>query len=1100
MKIRLASTTVPGFARALSGEELDYHAPIPGVSRSLVVRSEDTDLSIAWETAPVPDELRREDPITFVMLAGIDVNEDRRTFELSIDGMPAVEFSNPAVGREEILAWDGREGVRAEFRVTLIDRYSDAMGFLFLHVPSHLVRPGEPLRLEVRGESAGLRTWFMVFAHQLQPEVSIRALPAIVRSPHGPLQELQVDLVRLDDGGPLSLEGPSGRIEVRTGFGHTRLSLEVPAVDRLVEVPMTIEIGTARHEAAVQLEPVKPLTIHLIHHTHLDIGYTHVQEEVERLQWDHLEEALRLGEQSEELPAEARFVWHPETVWAVETYLENHGPEENERLLDGIRRGWIHLDALHTNLLTGIATGEGLIRALEPGQRLAERTGVPVRSAMFTDIPGFAWGLVSVLAGAGIRYFSVGPNRGHRIGAFLSALGDRPFWWESPNGEHRVLVWVHGEGYSLFHTGLGYERLENRLDVELVLGSVDRLRARGWDHPFTALRYNIGSDNGPPDPTLSVTVADWNERYESPRLAIGTVESVLAELEAYCGAQLPVVRGDLTGFWEDGAASSARETQSIRHTAEWLVAAETLAALDGTLLDQESVYAAWRQVLLYYEHTWGAWNSISEPESEFVRRQWERKQEFAREAAKRTNELVAETLGTRIEVETSPAESPGLVEVVNPLAWERTEVVILDRIGAHGAVGARTGDGDSIPFQKLQDGGIAFLCPPVPGFASRHLRLVGEVELEDRAVELRAREVVQADVDHGILLDNGVIQVGLDPLTGRIVSLRRVDGSGPGRNLVPVGESLAEWIYVRGRNPGTAQFAGGGSVEVTDAGPLVWRAVLRRETAGTRGGLSITIRMTAGSDRLEIEARFDKERSLEPEAVLLRFPTALSRDSTVRTIGGAWAPFRAGEDQAAGANRNYYTVERWADIHDHAGGLTLVSVDAPLVQLGSIGSDPIVTGWRDTIDPAPVLFSYLMNNYWETNYRAEQEGPHAIRYVLRPHGGFDVSKAERTGLEAAHPLLAYRARVGVEPFEPPVEVESERSIVTTLRRTSDSLELRLFNPSAVPDDVRISVPGRPEAAAVPADMWGSRLDPATAPAAALTVRPGQFVTAVIALE
>ncbi|MGW8283985.1 MAG: hypothetical protein ACWGON_11855, partial [Gemmatimonadota bacterium] len=164
MKIRLDSPTVPGFARALSGAELEYHAPIPGVNRSLVVRSEDADLSIAWETAPVPDTLRRDDPVTFVMLAGIDVNDDRRTFELSIDGTLALEFSNPAIGREEVLAWDGREGVRAEFRVTLIDRYSDAMGFLFLHVPSHLVQPGEPVRLEVRGESAGLRTWFMVFA------------------------------------------------------------------------------------------------------------------------------------------------------------------------------------------------------------------------------------------------------------------------------------------------------------------------------------------------------------------------------------------------------------------------------------------------------------------------------------------------------------------------------------------------------------------------------------------------------------------------------------------------------------------------------------------------------------------------------------------------------------------------------------------------------------------------------------------------------------------------------------------------------------------------------------------------------------------------
>ena len=1063
-RISLPSSTIPGFARELTGEVLEYHAPIPDVNRALVVRSEDADRSIAWETATVPVLPESAEQVTFVMLAGIDANEDRRSFELSIDGRQVLTFANPAVAREEIVEWVGDTGVRAELRVSLVDRYADAMGFLYLHVPRHLVRPGEPLRLEVTGESAGTRTWFMVFAHELAPTIDVRPVPAVVRSPDGPLQELRVDLVRLDEGGPVSLESPAGRIKVPTAFGHTRLSLEVPAVDRQTVVPVAFELAGARYEAEVAVNPVEPLTIWLIHHTHLDIGYTHVQEEVERLQWDHLEKALRLGAASESLPPEARFVWHPEGIWAVETYLENHGPEENERLLEGIRRGWIHLDALHTNLLTGIATGEGLIRALEPGQRLAERAGVSIRSAMFTDIPGFAWGLVPILAGAGVRYLSVGPNRWHRIGSFLSTWGDRPFWWESPNGKDRLLVWVHGEGYSLFHTGLGYEHLETRLDADHVLTAVDRLRERGWKYPIAALRYNIGSDNGPPDPTLSETVRAWNERYESPRLAIGSSERVLAELEACCGEQLPVVRGDLTGYWEDGAASSARETQSIRHTAEWLVAAEALAAMTRSVLDPEQVYSAWRQVLLYYEHTWGAWNSISEPDAEFVRRQWTRKQEFAREAARQTNELVSATLGQRIESESGggaapeTAEASGMIEIVNVLAWTRSDVVILDRTAAREASGVVDEDGVSLPFQRLDDGGIAFRSPPVPGFATRQVQLVRGGGTSDEANESARHSRVRADAGSRIVLDNGVIQLGLDPFTGRIVSLRRVDGSGSSRNLVPVGEALAEWLYVPGRNPATAQPAGGGSVEVTDAGPLVWRAVLRREAPGTRDGLSTTIRLVAGSDRLEIEVRFDKERSLEPEAVLLRFPAAISEASTECMIGGAWGPFRAGTDQAPGANRNYYTVERWADLHDNAGGITLVSVDAPLVQLGSLGSDPIVTGWREQVDPAPVLYSYLMNNYWETNYRAEQEGPHAIRYVLRPHAGFDVTATERVGLEAAHPLLAYRVRTGAQPLAPPVEVEAGRSVVTLLRRTSTLLELRVFNPSSQNDFIRVVTP------------------------------------------
>jgi len=1108
VRIRPPATTVPGFARTISGEEIEYHAPVPGVSRALVVRSEDTARSIAWETAPVPAEAADNGTgtVTFAMLAAIDANEDRRRFTLLVDGRPAVEFTNPSVAEEGVLAWEGEAGIRLELRVTLVDRYADAMGFLFLRLPRDRVRPGEPVRVEVRGENAGTRTWFLVFPYALAPEIRVRQVPAVVRSPDGPRQELRVDVLRLDEGGPLTMESPAGRRRVETGFGHTGLALDVPAVDRPTELPLAFELDGRRHEAAIEVDPVEPLTLHLIHHTHLDIGYTHDQDEVERMQWSHLEEALRLGAESASAPPEARFVWHPEALWAVETYMESHGPGESESLLQAVRGGTIHLDALHTNLLPGIATAEGLVRELEPARRIAERTGLPIRSAMFTDIPGMAWGMVAVLAAAGVRYLSIGPNRWHRIGRFLSTWGDRPFWWESASGRERVLVWVHLEGYSLFHTGLGYAHLETQLDAAHVFATVERLRARGWTLPFAALRYNIGSDNGPPDPTLSDAVRAWNERYVTPRLAIGSSESVLAAVEELRGDELPVVRGDLTGHWEDGVASTARETQSARRTAEWLAAVETIAAMRGTSIDPQALYAAWRQVLLFYEHTWGAWNSITEPDADLVRGQWERKRAFAVEAAERTNALVSETLGDLIATG-RVGRGDDAIEIVNPLAWERDEVVVLDHVVAGTATRVVGEDGGELPSQGLSDGGIAFRPPPLPGFGSVRVRLAGarsgSAGDEDRpgwTDPTAARSVARGGTDHRVVLDNGIVQLGLDPLTGRIVSFRRVDGDGPSRDAVPDGEELFGWLYVPGRDPARALPAGGGEVELLETGPLVWHAVVRRPAPGTRGGLVVSIRLYAGSDRLELELRFDKERCREPEAVLLRVPTGARTTEATAVVGGVLAPFEAEAEQPPGANRNWAPMERWTDLHDGLGGLTLISVDAPLVQIGSVATDPIVAGWRDEVDRTPVLFSYLMNNYWETNYRAEQEGPHAVRYWLRLHGGFDAAGTERSAMEAAHPPLALHVREDAPRFAPPVAVETSRSVVTLVRREPDgALLVRLFNPTRTPDRVRLTRPDAPGARPELVDPWGGPVvDGADEVAAAGDARgPGADGTVIV---
>ena len=49
--------------------------------------------------------------------------------------------------------------------------------------------------------------------------------------------------------------------------------------------------------------------------------------------------------------------------------------------------------------------------------------------------------------------------------------------------------------------------------------------------------------------------------------------------------------------------------------------------------------------MLYSEHTWGAWCSISDPENKLTVGEWAIKQGYARDADKRSRELLAQALG-----------------------------------------------------------------------------------------------------------------------------------------------------------------------------------------------------------------------------------------------------------------------------------------------------------------------------------------------------------------------------------------------------------------------------------------------------------------------
>jgi hypothetical protein len=1025
-RLRLSSPYVPGYERTVEGEELRYHSPIPDVDRSLLVRSIDRARDIVWETESVRASLGGG-TVEFVIMAGIDVNAAPRRFDLFVNGDSILSFHNPTeAAKGDALVWRGERGVRAEFRIVLIDKYGDAMGFIFLRAPEGLWRANQPLRLRVAGESAGEQTWFMIFKEPVAPRISLRNAPALLRGEDGNQQALRVDLLYLGDAGRVRMTSPVGGIEGPLVMGHNRFVVPVPEVEREKDVALAFLVDAEEVSTHFAVAPVRRMEVHLIHHTHLDIGYTHHQEEVERLQWQHLEDALQYGDASADYPEEARFVWHPEGLWAVESYIENHAAEENERLREGIRRGSIHLDGLFANLLTGIASSEGLMRSLATARRLSEWSGVPIESAMLSDIPGFTWGLVPVLAQHGIRYLSIGPNFGHRIGYFSDALGDRPFYWESPSGRERVLTWVSGAGYALFHSGLGYSKITKALDEESIFKYVEQLDATGYPYGITHLRYNIGSDNGPPDPELTDAVQAWNERYVSPRLIISDVTKTFREFEARYGDGLPVFRGDLTGHWEDGAASSARETALIRRTAESLVQTEALAAMLGVALPPEEVYLAWRNVLLFYEHTWGSWNSVSEPEAEFTISQWEHKKAFADSAAEQAERLRKTALDGRRD----GSEAPRLIEVLNTASWPRTEVVLLSPDVSGAGDGVRDETGRVVPSQRLATGELAFRADSVPALGARRYAIDDGPVAEPALGQQR-----------GNVIENREFRVEVDTLHGTFSLFCRTLS----RDLATPG-GLNEYVYVAGRDPKGAMKAERPLVRVTERGPLVWTLEVSGSAPGSDRGIRSEIRLYDGLDRIDLVNTIDKMRTYDPEAVLYRFDFDLQEPQP--RVDVPWGSYRPEIDQAPGASKNYLSLQRWVHIQGAQSGVTFVSIDAPLVQLGDIRTDPIVAGWLERIEPAATLLSYVMNNYWETNYRAAQEGLHQFRYSLRPRSAFNEAEAERFAVGVGQPLIAVPVRPEAPQVKPPVRLDSERVIATLVKPADDGdgLVLRLYNP------------------------------------------------------
>ncbi|OGD12645.1 MAG: hypothetical protein A2W20_02985 [Candidatus Aminicenantes bacterium RBG_16_66_30] len=1056
-----AATAVPagaewlrGYGQTLSGMTLAYHSPYPDITSALIVRASDGTSAAEWETEAVPDYWGGR-PATFVWLAGLATGKGAHAFEFSIDGQAVLSFRTSADASRKEWRETGADGVALSFKTVLVDQFDELFGFMWLDVPAALLRPGRPLRLKVAGEKAGSNDWVMTFRDDLRREVWARSEQALVRGDEG--KTFQIVRVEMSHLGPPAKAivscGEAEKASLDLKMGYNALEFLLPAVDkdRRVTLEVALDDGSVRRGELV-VKPVVRREIWLLPHSHVDIGYSDPQPVVEKNHWRYIREAIALAEKTAGYPEGARFKWNTEQAWAIETWFRQAGEEEKRAFIDAVRSGAIGLQATLAGVLTGLSHPEELVHLTAFARRLGAAAGKAVDSVMVTDIPGQSWSFVPALALAGVKYVSSGPNYmpslfdgGDRIGWALKAWGDRPFYWVSPSGREKVLFWMAGRGYSWFH-GLNMGSLRKAPPYRII-EYMNALAEKGYPHSMVQVRYTIGGDNGPPDPDLADTVRSWNERYVSPRIVIATASEMSAELERRHGAALPVVRGDFTGYWEDGAASTAKETAASRTSAARAVQAEALWSIlgkDGFPVDKDA--EAWRQIVLFNEHTWGAHDSVSNPDGDGPRAQWEYKKAFATGAERLSSELLA--AAAERGSGTVPDGGRQAIDVVNTCSWERTDLVLVPASMSEAGDLVKDASGTAVPSQRLRTGALAFVARAVPGFGAKRYYVH-----DGRAAPKGA---ARAD---GTGLASGKIRAVVDGDSGAIRSLLWNDGTP--RELVDPGKQagLAHYLYVPGVDPETAKTVSGVRIGPGESGPLVASLIVESDAPGARG-LRREYRVVDGLDRLDISVTIDKEKVREKEGVHIAFPFAVPGGEIRVDVG--WGFVRPELDQIDGACRDFFCARDSVDISNKDFGVTWTALDAPLVEVGAITDETPRESerrlWLRKLEPSSLLFSYAMNNYWHTNYKADQEGPVTLRYVVAPHRGPDTAAAKRLGLEAASPLLP----IAADPASPaprfPLTVDTPAFVAMSLRPSADgrAFLLRLLNASGRPETLRLS--------------------------------------------
>ncbi len=876
-------------------------------------------------------------------------------------------------------------------------------------------------------------------------------------------------------------------------FGWSLHQIGIPNAESPVPATLTLKTGEGERKIETVITPARKWEIYIVQHTHTDIGYTHLQTEIFERHGKYIREALELCKKTDDYPAGSKFKWVCETFLTVEKFLETATQEEIDEFVRRINEGRVEVAAHYLNG-TDLECAEELVRKTYFAMQAADKYGFQVTTAMNDDINGLSWATPSVLARCGVKYLSMGVNYTRSIPVL-----ERPnaFWWEGPDGS-KILVW-NAEHYMFGNfTGL-HDRLE--LVEEKLPPYLAELEKKGY--PFNILGFKMSgfiTDNSPPNLKPCDIVREWNVKYAYPRLILATSREWFQRLEKEHAKEIPRYKLAWPDWWADGHASSAFETMLTRETHEVLFTAERFSAL-GKILDPSFPYPADRfrqtlkKVMLYDEHTWGASQSISQPDAEETRGQWKIKASYATEPFGEAIKLLGESLAPFAR-----GGSPSLFEregalsglgAVNSLPWERSGIVLfpiftsamMRSIQRNQMRVEDPSTGGDLPYQfadtlismngrclwvfdkidaaealrSMPDGvpTIAMLARDVPPTGYRGLVLKGGIPSFERKSSVTIS---------GNKISNRFFEVALDPVTGGISSifdkeLKRelVDQRSPyklnqyiyelpagGRQAINTGRKDPP-IFER-VSPVKAEISPGAN------GPLLGSIVSRTASKNTPEIVQEVI-LYDFDKRIDIRNRVNKEEVLDAEGAYYAFPFAVHPFRLKAEI--SLAIMEPGEGQLPGSSSDWHCIQRWADFSNEDFGITWVTRDAPLVQFSRINSGK----WQKRLElENPAVFSWIMNNYWFTNFKASQGGRLTFRYSITTHRGpCKNSAAMKFAQERANPLLFGPAPNPRRSF---LRIDDPQVVLLAFKQAERGKDyvLRLWNCEEKPTKARVVFP------------------------------------------
>lgn len=976
---------VQGFGKKIAGTDIRYESHVPDVRDALIVRTTKAPQMIAWESEAPSGKQN----VNFVFIAGASNILPGKTspeFHLYMNDKKLLTFR---ITGEKTWTYKGEGSTVLTFEQAYKDARDDRFGYLFLTVPIEtghalsLLDKGKAATFRIEGTPEGVNNWLMIFKAPIENSVKVASTPTVLKSSQKQIVKIHYSHFGAPSQATIEFAGVKQTKNVQFGINNMEVAVDPVNEKTTKKLSITSKLGTLTQD--VELIPVKEWQVNFVQHTHTDIGYTRSQHEILSEHIRFIDYALDYCDLTDQYPEDAKFRWTCETAWSVSEYLRTRPQEQVDRLKKRIKEGRIEVTAMYFNY-DELPGEQELAYSLYPLKHFKQE-GIKVQSAMQNDVNGIAWSFSEFFPDLGVKYVIMGTH-GHK--ALISFDKPTAFWWESPSGKKTLTYRAEHYNYGNF---LQVEKGNFEMFEKRMLEYLTELDRKGYPHRIASVQYSgYFTDNSPPSTAGSDMVRQWNEKYTYPKLRQAVASEFMEVIEKEYGGQLQTIRGAWPDWWTDGFGSAAREAAIARYAQADMISnqiALSLAKVLGSKISptvNKEMDEANKALLFYGEHTFGFHNSISDPFGKETMEQRSHKAAYAWESYRRSRPIGETALGLLQAYAPRSKEQAGVV-VFNSLNWEHSGYTVLyadhEVLPINKKVMVKDEKGAEVKMQIIRSYADAsywaLWVDKVPALGSKYYTI--QVLKDAPQIYASGKEVPQT-------IENQWYRIRLDASKGVVTEWFDKELN---KNLLTAGANwqMGELIYERDNVRGALDRFKPGNFERFSPTEVkyerfqegdIWDTYRFKGTSPAgmdKDNFTFEIKLYKTTKQVNFTYRLKKKQVVEPEAVYVSFPFELNQGKIFFDVPGG--TIEAGVDQIPGSVNDWNNVQNFAAVRNVSEQIILGSKEIPLMQFGNINLGRFKAGATPETNH---IFTWPMNNYWVTNFNADQHGEFEWSYFL----------------------------------------------------------------------------------------------------------------------